>query len=301
MADVVTRFFGINKDKDLVRLVTSTVVSGLISRVEMAGGSSWFLLAINGRLVESASIKKVVEQELAAMGRKMGLAILILNLDPTTVDVNVHPTKKEVIFAETEFVLMEVRDAIKNSANVASTVRITTLSQPMKNPLIMTSSQPPEVLSSSQQPVVSQSKKIRTDSRQMGLSQLGKVALKGRNNWVWVGDMSGDWGLVQRGEELLAANVRALALKYLDRDQRKVDEIRQVPVFLDSLEKRDWERLGISIINDGEDELEWFVGLVSLLTLWNAVSDDICEEDEGDNLVVPLAKLSQLYREFERC
>ena len=56
------------------------------------------LLFINHRLVESSSIKKAVEQAYAAFLPKQmhPFVYLSLEISPHNVDVNVHPTKREV-------------------------------------------------------------------------------------------------------------------------------------------------------------------------------------------------------------
>lgn len=73
------------------------------------------LLFINHRSVESSAIKKAVEQTYSTFLPKGGHPFLYLSLDiePQRVDVNVHPTKREVNFLNEdeiiEFICTEIR------------------------------------------------------------------------------------------------------------------------------------------------------------------------------------------------
>ncbi|KAH9985620.1 DNA binding protein [Russula compacta] len=73
------------------------------------------LLFINNRLVESSRIKKALEACYTAILPKgtSPFIYLSIQLDPTTVDVNVHPTKREVHFLEEEAITECIADAIQ--------------------------------------------------------------------------------------------------------------------------------------------------------------------------------------------
>ncbi|KAI0293990.1 hypothetical protein BC826DRAFT_1013643 [Russula brevipes] len=73
------------------------------------------LLFINSRLVESSRIKKALEACYTAILPKdtSPFIYLSIQLDPTTVDVNVHPTKREVHFLEEEAITECIADAIQ--------------------------------------------------------------------------------------------------------------------------------------------------------------------------------------------
>lgn len=74
-----------------------------------------FLLFINNRLVESSRIKKAIEACYTGVLPKgtSPFIYLSIQLDPTTVDVNVHPTKREVHFLEEEGITESIADAIQ--------------------------------------------------------------------------------------------------------------------------------------------------------------------------------------------
>ncbi|KOS18334.1 DNA mismatch repair protein MLH1 [Escovopsis weberi] len=83
------------------------------------------LLFINHRAVESSALKKAVEQTYAAFLPKGGHPFLYLSLDidPARVDVNVHPTKREVHFLNEEEIVHAVCNAIEAELAAVDTSR----------------------------------------------------------------------------------------------------------------------------------------------------------------------------------
>ncbi|KAI0764880.1 DNA binding protein [Fomes fomentarius] len=76
-----------------------------------------FLLFINHRLVESSRIKKALEGVYNGVLPKGSSPFLYLSLqiDPRSVDVNVHPTKKEVHFLNEDTITERIADAIQQA------------------------------------------------------------------------------------------------------------------------------------------------------------------------------------------
>ncbi|KAG1792786.1 histidine kinase-like ATPase [Suillus plorans] len=73
------------------------------------------LLFINHRLVESHRIKRSIESTYSGILPKGSspFVYLSINLDPRSVDVNVHPTKREVHFLNEEAIIERISDAIQ--------------------------------------------------------------------------------------------------------------------------------------------------------------------------------------------
>eukprot|EP00899_Mesostigma_viride_P028828 jgi/Mesvir1/912/Mv17473-RA.2 len=92
-------------------------LDGLISNANYVAKKTTFILFINGRLVESPSLKKALEAVYASILPKAArpFVYLSLSLPPAEVDVNVHPTKKEVNFLNHEKVVEAVQQLVEAS------------------------------------------------------------------------------------------------------------------------------------------------------------------------------------------
>uniref|UniRef100_A0A8C6MMP2 DNA mismatch repair protein MLH1 n=1 Tax=Moschus moschiferus TaxID=68415 RepID=A0A8C6MMP2_MOSMO len=91
-------------------------MNGYISNANYSVKKCIFLLFINHRLVESASLRKAIETVYAAYLPKSTHPFLYLSLEisPQNVDVNVHPTKHEVHFLHEESILERVQQHIES-------------------------------------------------------------------------------------------------------------------------------------------------------------------------------------------
>lgn len=98
---------------------------GFASNANYSGKRTTLLLFINHRSVESSIIKKAVEQTYSAFLPKGGKPFLYLSLeiDPARVDVNVHPTKREVNFLNEEEIIEMVCDQIRSKLGTVDTSR----------------------------------------------------------------------------------------------------------------------------------------------------------------------------------
>ncbi|KAF2162777.1 hypothetical protein M409DRAFT_27015 [Zasmidium cellare ATCC 36951] len=97
----------------------------LVSNANHSAKRTTFLLFINHRSVDSSAIKKAVEQTYAAFLPKGGkpFVYLSLEIDPARVDVNVHPTKREVNFLNEEEIIELVCDDIRQRLGKVDTSR----------------------------------------------------------------------------------------------------------------------------------------------------------------------------------
>ncbi|KAL1597910.1 DNA mismatch repair protein Mlh1 [Paraconiothyrium brasiliense] len=98
---------------------------GWISSANYSAKRTTLLLFINHRSVESTIIKKAVEQTYATFLPKSGRPFVYLSLDiePARVDVNVHPTKREVHFLNEDEIIAVICDEIRNSLSKVDTSR----------------------------------------------------------------------------------------------------------------------------------------------------------------------------------
>lgn len=83
------------------------------------------LLFINHRAVESSNIKKAVEQTYSSFLPKNGhpFVYLSLEIDPQRVDVNVHPTKREVNFLNEDEIIQAICEEIRQKLAAVDTSR----------------------------------------------------------------------------------------------------------------------------------------------------------------------------------
>lgn len=84
-----------------------------------------FLLFINNRSVESANVRKAIEQTYVNFLPKGGhpFVYLSLEIDPARVDVNVHPTKREVHFLNEDEILQAVCAELESQLGSVDTSR----------------------------------------------------------------------------------------------------------------------------------------------------------------------------------
>eukprot|EP00927_Polykrikos_kofoidii_P001136 TRINITY_DN10414_c0_g1_i1.p1 TRINITY_DN10414_c0_g1~~TRINITY_DN10414_c0_g1_i1.p1 ORF type:complete len:831 (+),score=137.79 TRINITY_DN10414_c0_g1_i1:192-2684(+) len=89
-------------------------VRGFASGPNWTTRSTSMTLFINHRLVECSALKKAVEAVYAPVlpRHQHPWIYLELELDPTTIDVNVHPTKNEVQFLNEELIARRVQEAV---------------------------------------------------------------------------------------------------------------------------------------------------------------------------------------------
>jgi len=101
-------------------------VSGLVSHPETTRASRDYLsVFVNGRYVSASAVREAV---VAAYDTQLApdrypFAVVSLDLDPASVDVNVHPRKMEVRFSDEERVRKQVRTAVRDALLDAGLVR----------------------------------------------------------------------------------------------------------------------------------------------------------------------------------
>jgi DNA mismatch repair protein MLH1 len=109
-----------------------------ISNANYSSKRTSLLLFINHRSVDSAAIKKSIEQTYATFLPKGGhpFVYLSLDIDPQRVDVNVHPTKREVHFLNEDEIIAQVCDEIRNGLGKVDTSRSFMTQSLLSNPKV---------------------------------------------------------------------------------------------------------------------------------------------------------------------
>jgi DNA mismatch repair protein MutL len=98
-------------------------VKGFVQKPELAGGARANLrLFVNGRPVRDRGLARALTEgcRAAGLGEFRGDAVLMVELPPHMVDVNVHPTKSEVRFADARSVWAAVEQAVRQSLSGAA-------------------------------------------------------------------------------------------------------------------------------------------------------------------------------------
>jgi DNA mismatch repair protein MLH1 len=111
---------------------------GWISNANYNAKRTSMLLFINHRSVDSAIIKKSVEQTYATFLPKGGhpFFYLSLEIDPARVDVNVHPTKREVHFLNEDEIVAMICESIGESLSKVDTSRSFLTQSLLSNPKV---------------------------------------------------------------------------------------------------------------------------------------------------------------------
>ncbi|KAJ3852594.1 histidine kinase-like ATPase [Lentinula lateritia] len=119
----IKMLYGPSIEKDLLQIAVNEDMKGEVSwssevyftNVNYQAKKTMFLLFINSRLVESTRIKRAIENVYTGILPKGAspFVYLSLKIDPRSVDVNVHPTKKEVHFLNEEEITAQICDTLQ--------------------------------------------------------------------------------------------------------------------------------------------------------------------------------------------
>ena len=101
---------------EMLEIVGLPLVSGLVSQPRVSRGTrDWIVLAVNGRPIMSRTLVFALEE--CYQGRlergRHPIAVLDIGIDPELVDVNVHPSKREVRFRDESTVFAAVQRAVR--------------------------------------------------------------------------------------------------------------------------------------------------------------------------------------------
>jgi len=128
--DRIRQIYGGSIANELIEFSTSDdrwgfKAAGLATNANYSMKKTTILLFINHRCVESTNVRKSVEQTYAPFLPKGGhpFVYLSLEIDPQRVDVNVHPTKREVNFLNEDEIVQAVCEHIRSKLAAVDTSR----------------------------------------------------------------------------------------------------------------------------------------------------------------------------------
>ena len=108
MLKVINSIYGLEVKKKMIKIEASNSdydISGYISYPEVNRSSRGFItLLVNGRYVKNQKITKAIVEAYHTymMVGKSPIVILNIEVDPSIIDVNVHPTKMDIKFSKIE-------------------------------------------------------------------------------------------------------------------------------------------------------------------------------------------------------
>lgn len=119
--DRIRQVHGVAVSRELIEFKVSDDRWGfaadvIVSNANYSVKKTTLLLFINHRSVESSAIKKALEQLYSNFLPKGGHPFIYLSLEiePQRVDVNVHPTKREVNFLNEDEIIEKICDEVRN-------------------------------------------------------------------------------------------------------------------------------------------------------------------------------------------
>ncbi|MBQ7794269.1 MAG: DNA mismatch repair endonuclease MutL [Clostridia bacterium] len=110
-------------------------VTGAVGKSEVARANRTYQsFFVNRRYIKSPAITRAVEDAYKnqLMVGKFPMAVLNIELDPASIDINVHPTKLEVKFSNDQQVFLAVHHAVKNALYSINQVPEIVRSEPPK-------------------------------------------------------------------------------------------------------------------------------------------------------------------------
>ncbi len=117
----IKSIYGIDVTKGMIAVTSENDdynVSGYISLPELHRSSRNHLITIvNGRVVRNADLNRIINDSYHSYkpDNRYPIVVLMLEVDPSLVDVNIHPTKMDIKFSKMEDLLVLIETMIKKT------------------------------------------------------------------------------------------------------------------------------------------------------------------------------------------
>jgi len=129
LKDVIYRIYGRDITGNILPINHQTEginITGFIGRPIVARGNRGFISCfVNGRYIKSPILFRAIEEGYHGyfMQHKFPFAVLLINISQDSMDVNVHPSKQEIRFKESDKIYSAVNYAVKTALKDSMTVR----------------------------------------------------------------------------------------------------------------------------------------------------------------------------------
>ncbi len=126
LLDAISALYGTKVAGEMLPVAGSTenaVMEGLISKPSLLKSSRQYqTLIINRRVIESSAVAKAVDNAYHSLLPKNGQPILVLSFQvpPESIDVNVHPQKREIKFADEQSIFRLVYHGVLETLTTQS-------------------------------------------------------------------------------------------------------------------------------------------------------------------------------------
>ena len=117
----ISSIFGINIVKKMLpvsAMDNDYVISGYITLPEiMRSNRNGIITLVNGRVVRNAEINRIINDSYHGYkpDNRYPITVLKIEVDPSLVDVNIHPTKMDIKFGKMQELLILIEKMIKNA------------------------------------------------------------------------------------------------------------------------------------------------------------------------------------------
>jgi DNA mismatch repair protein MutL len=128
----VANVYGAPVAAELLEIVAMPLVTGVVTQPRLSRGSrDGIVLAVNGRPISSRALVYALEE--CYQGRlergRHPVAVIDIGIDPGLVDVNVHPSKREVRFREEGAVFSALQRAVRSALGGSEPFRYRSIQQ----------------------------------------------------------------------------------------------------------------------------------------------------------------------------
>ncbi len=119
----IHEIFGYSVSKNMIEVHGENydyIINGYISNINVSKSSrNSIITLVNGRVVSNINVNRSIKDAYHTIlaENKFPIVILSIEVDPTMIDVNIHPTKQDIKFSKMESLLELLFDIIRNKLN----------------------------------------------------------------------------------------------------------------------------------------------------------------------------------------